>query len=65
MDFSFQIGRDCFPLNESQQQNGEIPIFPMPYDVDLMPYTQEDSPFFVDYLMERIASENAEIQGEK
>lgn len=26
------------------------PAFPMPYDVPIIPYAPEDSPFFMDYL---------------
>lgn len=42
------IDRSTFPL---KGKNGEIPEFPLPYDLPLVPYSIDDTPFFSDYLM--------------
>lgn len=40
-----------FPLNE-YQETATTKLFPMPYDLPLVPYTTEDAPFLQDYLIE-------------
>ncbi|XP_058838346.1 probable tyrosyl-DNA phosphodiesterase isoform X2 [Topomyia yanbarensis] len=44
----FMIGENFFPMeSKSEQQHAR---FPMPYDVPIIPYASEDTPFFMDYL---------------
>lgn len=44
-------GRDVFPLNASQQE-GDQPIFKLPYDIPPIPYEQDDVPFCIQDMME-------------
>ncbi|XP_058463554.1 probable tyrosyl-DNA phosphodiesterase isoform X2 [Malaya genurostris] len=44
----FVIGDNFFPM-DSKADLQHAP-FPMPYDVPIIPYAPEDSPFFMDYL---------------
>lgn len=39
-----------FPLGDDPK-NG-VPPFPMPYDLPLLPYTPDDTPFVMDYLLD-------------
>lgn len=39
-----------FPLGDDPK-NG-VPPFPMPYDLPLQPYTPDDTPFVMDYLLD-------------
>lgn len=43
-----QIEDNFFPMESKLGQ--QHPRFPMPYDVPIIPYAPEDTPFFMDYL---------------
>ncbi|XP_050094176.1 probable tyrosyl-DNA phosphodiesterase isoform X4 [Anopheles aquasalis] len=40
------LDEDFFPMEADKKH----PQFPMPYDVPIIPYAPEDTPFFIDYL---------------
>uniref|UniRef100_A0A182FV04 PBZ-type domain-containing protein n=1 Tax=Anopheles albimanus TaxID=7167 RepID=A0A182FV04_ANOAL len=42
------LDENFFPMEANQKH----PPFPMPYDVPIIPYAPEDTPFFIDYLRE-------------
>ncbi|XP_055535564.1 probable tyrosyl-DNA phosphodiesterase isoform X1 [Wyeomyia smithii] len=44
----FVIEENYFPMESKIEQ--QHPLFPMPYDVPIIPYAPEDTPFFMDYL---------------
>ncbi|XP_021706145.1 probable tyrosyl-DNA phosphodiesterase isoform X1 [Aedes aegypti] len=44
----FVIEENFFPMESKPGQ--QHPQFPMPYDVPIIPYALEDTPFFMDYL---------------
>ncbi|XP_065089426.1 probable tyrosyl-DNA phosphodiesterase [Ochlerotatus camptorhynchus] len=44
----FVIEENFFPMESKPDQ--QHPTFPMPYDVPIIPYAPEDTPFFMDYL---------------
>ncbi|XP_038113136.1 probable tyrosyl-DNA phosphodiesterase [Culex quinquefasciatus] len=46
----FVIDENFFPMDSKSSGDKKHPAFPMPYDVPIIPYAPEDSPFFMDYL---------------
>ncbi|EDS27256.1 tyrosyl-dna phosphodiesterase [Culex quinquefasciatus] len=46
----FVIDENFFPMESKSSGDNKHPAFPMPYDVPIIPYAPEDSPFFMDYL---------------
>uniref|UniRef100_A0A1Q3EYJ2 Putative tyrosyl-dna phosphodiesterase n=1 Tax=Culex tarsalis TaxID=7177 RepID=A0A1Q3EYJ2_CULTA len=46
----FVIDENFFPMESKGSDDQKHPVFPMPYDVPIIPYAPEDTPFFMDYL---------------
>ncbi|CAO1415970.1 unnamed protein product [Diamesa hyperborea] len=45
------IDKNYFPMNEAQRKDNN-PVFQLPFDVPLLPYVKDDTPFLMDYLNE-------------
>lgn len=55
------INKDRFPMNESQQKDGD-PIFQLPFDVPLVPYNNaDDVPYATDYLKTYLAKRGMQV----
>ncbi|XP_022191295.2 probable tyrosyl-DNA phosphodiesterase [Nilaparvata lugens] len=46
----FLVKEDYFPIKSDEGCDKEIPLFPMPYDLPLVPYKSTDVPWFMDNL---------------
>lgn len=47
------LGTERFPMNSGQQKN-ENPIFKLPFDIPLVPYSSDDVPYCAEYLKAHI-----------
>ncbi|RZF41533.1 hypothetical protein LSTR_LSTR000247 [Laodelphax striatellus] len=47
----FLVEEDYFPIKAGEGCDTKIPVFPMPYDLPLVPYKSTDIPWFMDNLL--------------